>query len=80
MPELTPKYLDDHMKVHTAETWATALAEQILKSSRDQVEKGGGSAKSAEIKATFTVTPFEPEFCVRICGNINGVYLCWHVG
>jgi hypothetical protein len=77
MAKLTKKYIQDHLNVHTADSWGRALGEQILRN----VEKtiGDGELDNTSVDVKFHVTAFEPKGCIRICGVINGVYICYHV-
>jgi hypothetical protein len=45
------------------------------------VEKtiGDGELDNTSVDVKFHVTAFEPKGCIRICGVINGVYICYHV-
>jgi hypothetical protein len=71
------KYIDDHLSVHTAESFARALSEQVLKAAADKV--GATTVDVAEVDAKFTVSEFKPAGCIRVCANINGVMVCYHV-
>lgn len=40
---------------------------------------GSSAADSVTVDAKFEVAAFEPATCVRVCANINGVQVCYHV-
>ena len=76
MVELTTQYIDDHLHgVHTAESWARAVTEQVLNGAKKSINAGD---ESASVQCNFTVSAFEPAGCIRICATIDGVYICYH--
>jgi hypothetical protein len=75
---VSKKYLDDHKAtLHTPESWARALAEQVMNAGIAKL--GEKSAESVSVDAQFHVSAYEPKGCIRICGVINGIYICYHV-
>jgi len=76
--DLTPKYVEDHLNnVATPESFARALGEQALRAAAAAVSVK--PAPSVAIPATITVTPAEAAGCIRVCANINGVIVCYHI-
>jgi hypothetical protein len=78
MTDVSTKYLDDHRSnVHTAESWARSITENIFNAAVSQL--GSGSAATVVVDAKFEITAFEPKSCVQVCAVINGVQVCYHV-
>ncbi|MCJ7934464.1 MAG: hypothetical protein MUW56_12705 [Chryseobacterium sp.] len=78
MSNISRKYIDDHKKsVHTADSFGRALIEQILSESIQKI--GTEEAQSVNVDVKFKIEAFEPATCLRVCANINGVEVCYHV-
>ncbi len=78
MTKLTKKYIYEHQNdIHTYESFGRAISEQILHAASEQAEKN--DIERANVDAKFTIEAYEPLACIRICVNINGVLVCYHV-
>lgn len=75
---LTSKYIDDHMaKIHTAESFGRALAEQALLGAKKKL--GDRAADSVEVDAKITVSAVTALGCINVCATVAGVTVCYHV-
>ena len=78
MAKLTKQYIAEHMRtVHTAESFGRAIVEQILNQASEKTGEDGEDAVT--VNMNFEVKAFEPATCVQICGEYNGVKICYHV-
>lgn len=78
MTNISKKYIDDHKRsVHTADSFGRSLIEQILSESIQKI--GKEETQSVDVNVRFKVEAFEPATCLRVCANINGVEVCYHV-
>lgn len=78
MEKLTKKYIYEHQNnVHTYDSFGRAIIEQILKAGYDSVDEGQDS--KLELNGKITISPYEPLKCLRVCVNINGILVCYHV-
>lgn len=75
---LNKKYLKDHTNsIHTFDSFGRALVEQLMNAGVKQL--GDKETEVVNIDAKFTIEAFEPKACVRLCTNIGGVVVCYHV-
>ncbi|MGI9652576.1 hypothetical protein [Chryseobacterium sp. RLHN22] len=78
MANISKKYIDDHKQnVHTVDSFGRSLIEQILNESIKKI--GEEEKESLTIDAKFKIQAFEPATCIRLCTNVNGVEICYHV-
>jgi hypothetical protein len=74
---LTAEYVQNHMRtVHTPDSWARAIAEQALQAAATAI--GAKSVGEQTVDMQLKVSAFEPAGCIRICGIVNGVQICYH--
>lgn len=85
-PSINAEYIRDHLaRVHSYDSFARSLSDQILRSAARKLEKGGNkAAKEVVLSLTATITPTVIERekkCVQVCltdpdGEIE---ICFHV-
>jgi len=78
MTKLTKKYIHEHRhSIHTYESFGRAVIEQLLNAAEQQA--GDSGVEKASINVKYEIAAYEPMTCIQICGEYNGVRICYHV-